>query len=151
MKLKEQEDAELETNRLLSILQHGAKEVTPNSNPQRTTTNIPYDIKRPIAAKRKARSTWQRTHTPDSRRIFNQYSNKLKSKLQEVRNKLFKQYISNLKRDDNYIWKPIKNRTKPTSTSPQYVNTQHLQDHGQKATRKKLIYMLSIFRSFLFS
>jgi hypothetical protein len=58
MKLKEQEDVELETNRLLSILQHAAKEATPNSNPQRTTTNIPYETKRLIAAKRKARSTW---------------------------------------------------------------------------------------------
>jgi hypothetical protein len=53
MKLKEQEDVELETNRLLSILQHAAKETTPSSNPQRTTTNIPYEIKRLIAAKRK--------------------------------------------------------------------------------------------------
>jgi hypothetical protein len=58
MKLKEQEDVELETNCLLSILQHAAKEATPNSNPQRTITNIPYEIKRLIAAKRKARSTW---------------------------------------------------------------------------------------------
>jgi hypothetical protein len=77
VKLKEQEDVELETNRLLSILQHSAKETTQNSNPQRTTTNIPYEIKRLIAAQRKAKSTWQRTHTPDSRRIFNQHSNKL--------------------------------------------------------------------------
>jgi hypothetical protein len=35
---KEQEDVELQTNRLLSILQHAAKEATQNSNPQRTTT-----------------------------------------------------------------------------------------------------------------
>jgi hypothetical protein len=31
---------------------------------------------------------------------------------------------------------------------PQYANTQHLQDHGQKATRKRLIYLLSIFQKF---
>jgi hypothetical protein len=108
MKLKEQEDVELETNSLLSILQHAAKEATPNSNPQRTTTNIPYEIKRLTAAKRKARSIWQRTHTPDSRRIFNQLSNKLKSKLQEMRSESFKQYVYNLKRDDNSISKAIK-------------------------------------------
>jgi hypothetical protein len=71
MKLKEKKDVELETNRLLSILQHAAKNATSNSNPQRTKTNIPYEIKRLIAAKRKARSTWQRTHTSYSRRIFN--------------------------------------------------------------------------------
>jgi hypothetical protein len=118
MKFKEQEDVELQTNSLLSILQHAAKEATQNSNPQRTTTNIPYEIKSLIAGKRNGRSTWQRTHTPDSRIIFNQNSNKLKSKLQEMRNEFFKQYVSNLKRDDNSIWKPIKNKRKPASTSP---------------------------------
>jgi hypothetical protein len=46
MKLKEQEDVELESNSLLIILQHVATEATPNSNPQRKTTNIPYEIKR---------------------------------------------------------------------------------------------------------
>jgi hypothetical protein len=118
MKLKEQEDVELETNRLLCILQHAAEEATPKSNPQRTTTNRPYEINRLIASKRKARSTWQRTHTPDSRRKFNQHSNKFKSKLQEMRNESFKQYVFNLKTDDNSIWKPIKNRRNPASTSP---------------------------------
>jgi hypothetical protein len=48
----------------------------------------------------------------------NQHSNKLKSKLQEMRNESFKQYVSNPKRDDNSIWKPIKNRRKPAPTSP---------------------------------
>jgi hypothetical protein len=116
MKLKEQEHVDLENNRQLSILQHAAKEATPNSNPQRTTTNIPYEIKRLIAVKRKARSTCQRNHSLDSRKIFNQHSNKLKSKLQEMRNESFKQYVSN-KKTDNSIWKPIQNRRKPASTS----------------------------------
>jgi hypothetical protein len=34
-----------------------------------------------------------------------------------MRNELFKQYVSNLKRGDNSIWKPTKNRRKPASTS----------------------------------
>ena len=73
---------------------------------------------RVVAEKRKARSTWQRTLTPDSRRIFNRISNKLKSKLQEMRNESFKKYVSNLKREVNSIWKPIKHRGKPKTTSP---------------------------------
>jgi hypothetical protein len=35
------EDIELETNNLLSLLQHAAKEVTPNSDPQRIKNNVP--------------------------------------------------------------------------------------------------------------
>jgi len=42
MKLKENEDIELETNNLLNLLQHAANEATPNSDPQRPTNNIPY-------------------------------------------------------------------------------------------------------------
>jgi hypothetical protein len=96
IKLKEHEDIELETNNLLSLLQHAAKGATPNSDPQRTTNSIPYEIKRLVAEKRRSRSIWQRTHTPDRRRICNQTSNKLKSKLQEMRNESFEKYVSNL-------------------------------------------------------
>jgi hypothetical protein len=72
IKFKEHKDIELETNNLLSLLQHAAKEATPNNDPQRTTNNIPYEIKRLVAEKRRARTIWQRTHThtPDSRRIY---------------------------------------------------------------------------------
>jgi hypothetical protein len=82
IKLKEHEDIEPETNNLLSLFQHAAKEPTPNSDPQRITNNIHYEIKRLVAEKRRARSICQRTHTLDSRRTYNRTNNKLKSKLQ---------------------------------------------------------------------
>jgi hypothetical protein len=77
IKLKEHEYIEIETNNLLSLLQHVAKEATPNSDPQKTTNKLPYEIKRLVAEKRRSRSIWQRTHTPDSRRICNQTSKNL--------------------------------------------------------------------------
>jgi len=55
IKLKEHEDVELETNNLLNLLQHAAKEAIPKSDPQRTTNNIPYEIKKLVAEKRRAR------------------------------------------------------------------------------------------------
>jgi hypothetical protein len=69
IKLKQHEDIELETNSLLILLQHAAKEATPKSDPQRTTNNIPREIKKLVAEKRRARSIWKRTHTRGSRRI----------------------------------------------------------------------------------
>jgi len=72
----------------------------PKKLPQRKTNNIPYKIKKLIAKKSQVRSIWQRTHTPDSRRIYNQTSNKLKTQLQEMQNESFEKYISNLKRED---------------------------------------------------
>lgn len=98
IKLKEHDDIELETNNLISLLQHAAKEATPNSDPQRTINNTPYKIKKIVAKKRRARPIWQRTHMPDSIRKYNQISNKLKSKPQEMRTESFEKYVSNLKR-----------------------------------------------------
>ena len=100
------------------MLQNAVKNATPSSEPQWAPSNVPYEIKRLIAEKRKARSTWQRTHTPDNKRKYNQISNKLKSKLRELRKKSFKAYVSSLKREDSSIWKPIKNRRKPTESQP---------------------------------
>jgi len=108
VKLKEQEDVELATDNFICVLQHAAKEATPARNPQRPTNNISSEIKELVVAKRKARSTWQRTHTPDSRRLFKEASNKLKAALHQVRNASFTSYNSKFKRDDNSIWKPIK-------------------------------------------
>jgi len=103
IKLKDYKHIELETNNLIKVLQNAAKEATPNSDPQNTTNNIHYEIKKLIAEKRKARSTWQRSHTLDSRKRYNQTTKKLKSKLQEMRNESFKAYVSSLRRDDNTI------------------------------------------------
>jgi len=97
IKLKEHEDIELETNNLLNLLQHTAKEATPNSDSQRTTNNTPYEIKKLVAEKRRTRSIWQRTHTPESRRICSRTSNKLKTKLQEMRNESYEKYVLILK------------------------------------------------------
>jgi uncharacterized membrane protein YcaP (DUF421 family) len=46
IKFKEHEDIELETNHILSLLQHAAKDATPRSDLQRTANNLPYEIKK---------------------------------------------------------------------------------------------------------
>jgi hypothetical protein len=63
MQLKNREDVETATNNFISVLQQAAQEATPTQNPLRTTTNIPSEIKRLVAVKRKARSTWPRPPT----------------------------------------------------------------------------------------
>jgi hypothetical protein len=54
IKLREREDMEIETNNFLHLLQRAAKEATPNSDPQRTTNNIFYEITKPVSEKRRA-------------------------------------------------------------------------------------------------
>jgi len=50
-----------------------------------------------------------------------------------MRNESFEKYVSNLKREDNSIWKPVKIGENPKQHHPQYTNIQHLRDLGQKA------------------
>jgi hypothetical protein len=118
MKLIRCEDVEIATNNFISVLQQAAQEATPTRNPLRPTNNIPSEIKRLVAVKRKARSTWQKTHTSEYRRLFNQASNKLKATFHEMRNASFGAYVYILKRDDNSIWKPIKTMKKPQTPLP---------------------------------
>ena len=128
----------------INVLQNAAKKANSNSEPQSTTNNIPYEIKRLIAEKRKARSTWQRTHTPDSKRKYNQTSNKLKSKRQEMRNRSFKAYVSSLKREDSSIWKPIKNKRKPTVSQPPIRKNSSPPGPWAKSDKEKADYLQNI-------
>jgi hypothetical protein len=148
VKFKEHEDKGLETNSLLSLLLHAANEANPKNDSQRPTNNIPYEIEKLVAEKGRARSVWQRTHTPESRRKYNRISNILKSKLQEMRNESFGKYIPHLKRQGNSIWKPIKIRENLKQHHTKYANIHHLRDHVQEATRRKLNYSQNVFPKF---
>jgi hypothetical protein len=85
---------------------------------------LPTKIKCLVAEKRKARATWQKTHAPEDRRIFNNATNKLKTALHTLRNKNFKTYVFSLSNSDHSIWKPIKSRRKlRLQTPPIWKNT----------------------------
>jgi hypothetical protein len=71
-----------------------------------------------VAEKRKARTTWHRTHAPANKNKFNQLNLILKAKLKEIRNQSFEEYISKLTRYDNSIWKPIRNVKQPKHNAP---------------------------------
>lgn len=118
VRLQTPEQIETETNNLINLLQNAAKQSTPQPGQKKFSTNIPLEIKRLVAEKRKARSIWQRTHRPDDRTIYNNKTRNLKTALEQMRNNSFENYVSNLSRQDNSIWKPIKNKNKPINTSP---------------------------------
>jgi len=60
----------------------------------------------------------KKTHSPDDRRLYNTASNKQKTALRNLRNDSFAKYVSNLRRDDYSVWKPIKVRKKPQTPFP---------------------------------
>jgi hypothetical protein len=114
----------VETNNLLSLLQYAAKEATPSSDPQRTTNNIPYEIKKLVAEKGRAKSICQRTHTSDNRRKYNRTSDKLNQNSKKCGMNSLKN-TSLISNEDNSIWKPIKIRECPKQHQPQHANIQH--------------------------
>ena len=83
---------------------------------------IPSTIKRLVALKRKAKATWQRTHAPTDRRLYNQASRTLKTTLYKMRNDTFTTYVSQLNPSDHSFWNSIKKRTKPTPHKPPIRN-----------------------------
>ena len=124
------------------------KKLPQNSELQRTTNNISYEIKKLVAEKRTARSIWQRTHTLDSRRkrteqATNLNQNSTKCGMNPLKN------TSPISKGKITIWKPINNKSKPKTSSPQYANIHHLRDHRKNATRKKLTICRTSFRSSL--
>jgi hypothetical protein len=113
----------------ISIIKQATQEATPLIHFQKNTRNVPIEIRKLIAEKRRARARWQRSHAPMDKTAYNHTSNRLKWKLKEVRDESFTEYITSLNRYDNSIWKPIKHLKQPTAqnhpirheTSPQPV------------------------------
>jgi hypothetical protein len=60
MKLKTSEDIEIATTKFIGILQQAAQAATPKRHPLRPASNLPSEIKRLVAIKRRARSKWQK-------------------------------------------------------------------------------------------
>ena len=108
MKLKTREDIEVATSELIDILQHAVKTATPVKNRPKQVKYLPSHIKQLVAQKRRARARWQKTHTPEDRRHFNNANNKLRGALHELNNDTFTAYIASLRCEDQTIWRPIK-------------------------------------------
>jgi len=71
MKLKTCEDIEIATTNFIGILRQAALAATPTRHSLRPASNLPYEIKRLVALKCRARSKWPTTHVPDGRRLYN--------------------------------------------------------------------------------
>jgi hypothetical protein len=112
------EELERETENFIWTLQEAAKQATPPPNIQKVTKNIPLKIKKLIRAKRKARRKWQHSHNPEDKTTYNQQTNRLKKKLKEAQNDSFYDYVTNLSRHDNSIWRPIKSTSKQLPANP---------------------------------
>jgi hypothetical protein len=118
MKIKTREDIEVATSELTDIMQQAVKTATPVKNSPRQVKYLPSRIKQMVAQKRRARARWQKTHTPDDRRHFNNANNKLRGALNELNNDTFTAYIASLRCEDQTIWRPIKSRKKWRTPHP---------------------------------
>jgi hypothetical protein len=65
-----------------------------------------------------------------------------------MRDESFEKYISNLKREDNSIWKPIKNRTKPKTSPPPIHKYSTPLGPWAKSDKETADYLQNIFPKF---
>ena len=135
--LKSPQEIEHTTTQFITILQETAKLATPPIAEARQPLHIPVEIKHLIAAKRKARARWHKTHSPVDKNKFNRISNRLKAKLNEARDSSIQGYINRLSRHDNSLWKPIKSAKKPKLAIPPIEDKTLLTRAGRKAIRRR--------------
>jgi hypothetical protein len=112
--------AELDTalTNFISTLQAAALHATPIQTTQTRSINIPSEIKKLIAVKRRARKTWQQSHAPSDKTAYNRATNKLRTEIKKSRELTLQNYLRNLNRYDNSIWKPVKSAKKPKASVP---------------------------------
>jgi hypothetical protein len=65
--LKRCTEVEEATNNLTSLLQEAVQKATPTIVYKKDVVNTPLETKKLLEEKRKARSTWQRSHTPSDK------------------------------------------------------------------------------------
>jgi hypothetical protein len=118
METQNAEDIDAAVTKFTNILKQAAHLSTPATKTHGISMYLPSKIKYLVALKRKARATWQKTHAPEDRRIFNNSTNKLKTAFHTLRNENFTTFVSSLSNSDHSIWKPIKSRRKPCFQAP---------------------------------
>lgn len=118
LKLQSPDDLDSTMDKLINLLQEAALQSTPPQVPQDNVNDLPLEIKQLLKEKRKARAIWHRSRNPADKTKFNHLTNKLKTKLKQMREESFKEYLNKLNKYDQSIWKPIKNARKPKAYIP---------------------------------
>lgn len=118
--LKTPYEIECELDNLIEVIQTSAW----NSSPSIKNINVPkypQEVKDLIAAKRKARKTWQTHRSPENKNILNHLCNKLKQMLNNNKNRSMANRLKNLtaKKDTDYsLWKVTKHLQNTSQTIP---------------------------------
>lgn len=136
--LKSSNEIDETLTQFVEILTNAAQYATPETPTQNQTyMNIPTKIKKLIAIKRNAKAKWHKSHAPEDKTALNRAANHLKSEIKEAKEKSFHEYITNLNRFDNSIWKPIKHSRKPKPHVPPVRNETAPNPHWARSDEDK--------------
>jgi len=108
VKLKSSADIDSAINLLTNNIQNAAKNSSTQRPSKSPTNNLTPELRQLLAEKRRARSTWQRTHYPDDKSRYNKISKKLKSVLKIHKNDSYKNYLQNLSLKNGSLWRKTK-------------------------------------------
>ena len=147
IRLKEREDVEVAIDNFISILQQVAQEATSPWNTQRPTIYTTSAIKRLVATKQKARTAWQRIHTPYSRRFYKQVTT---SNLRSVTYGMHPLLHMSPPLKEMITLSGNQSKTGKTHKhqSLQSVNARHRWVYGPRVTNKEPTFSLNTYRQY---
>ncbi|PNF38784.1 RNA-directed DNA polymerase from mobile element jockey [Cryptotermes secundus] len=136
--LKTPDELDIALTNFINILKEAALHATPIPTTQTRSINIPTEIKKLIADKRRARKTWQLSHAPADRTVYNRATNKLRAEIKKSRELTLHNYLRNLNRYDNSIWTPVKSTKKPiVPVSPLKIQIDGRPDRWARSDKEK--------------
>ena len=119
--LKNRQQLDEEVELFTKNIQQAAWTSTPEIKRRISGNNYPKEIRELISEKRKLRKTWQQTRSPHDKTRFNNFSQKLKRSIKQIKNDSINTYLQKLTNDtstDYSLWKATKNLKRPIMQIP---------------------------------
>lgn len=119
--IKNKKQLDMETEKLIIDIQQAAWNSTTIVQTKTPCNNYPKIIKELVTEKRKARKKWQQTRTPTDKNRLNNLTQKLRRKIQQIKNESISSYLKELtaEKDTNYsLWRVTKKLRKPITQIP---------------------------------
>lgn len=119
--LKNESELEDAVEKFTYTMQDAAWTATPSYQTKDSKDLPPINVRQKISLKRKLRRRWQKTRSPEDKKILNKCTEELKELLREVRNDSFQKYLSELspcQNTDYSLWKAARGIRRPQQSNP---------------------------------
>ena len=107
-KISTREDIDKEVQKLTNNINYCIQQTIPIKKCTETRDKLPKEIENIIHQRNRERKKWQKTKTPEQKRIFYNYNRLISKKIKEYRNTKWEEKLEKLNPNDNSLWKMTK-------------------------------------------